>query len=387
VAHVVFVGLGFGGLYTLRQLLNDLPEGTRVTAIDRRDRFVFTPLLYEYVTGELEPDVVAPRFDTLLPADEVDLVQAEVESVDARGRRVILEGGEEVGFDTLVLAPGSVPAFHGVPGAETHGIPFYSFDDAERLRTALQMREWASGGQPACVVGGGVVGIELAFALSEVLKREGVEVAEPRVVVLEALDDILRGFSEGLRRMAKRKLEEWGIEVRTSVRVLEVDEWGVAYTNGGAQRLDAAVVAWAAGIRSSPLLEGIPAERHGKHGVRVERTLQLPGYPSIFVLGDAISYPGRPLGEPLPDTAQAAYQQSETAAANVRAWLREGLPREQYRYGHLGDFLRVSRSEAIADIRGVVLDGAAASLARRAAYLFRMPDWAIRTTAIRQWLG
>ncbi len=169
--------------------------------------------------------------------------------------------------------------------------------------------------------------------------------------------------------------------------MLEVDDRGVRFTNGGEQHFDAVVVAWAAGILPSPLLEALPADRHGRHGVRVERTLQLPGHPNTFVLGDAISYPGRAVGAPLPDTAQAAFQQSEVAAKNIRDWLERGLPREEYRYGHLGDFVRVSRREAVAEVRGVVLDGAGASLARRAAYLFRMPDWAIRTAAIRQWLG
>lgn len=187
--------------------------------------------------------------------------------------------------------------------------------------------------------------------------------------------------------MARRKLSEAGIEVRTSIRVLEVEDEGIVFSDGGITRMDAAVVAWAAGIQPSPLLDGLPVERHGRHGIGVERTLQLPGYPSVFVLGDAISYPGRAATEPLPDTAQAAFQQAETAAKNLRSWLEEDLPRAEYRYAHLGDFLRVSRREAIADIRGVVLDGGAASLARRAAYLFRMPDWAIRTSAIRQWLG
>ncbi|HEY8376771.1 MAG TPA: FAD-dependent oxidoreductase, partial [Nannocystis sp.] len=146
--------------------MEEIPEGTRITAIDKRDRFVFTPLLYEYLAGELERDVVAPHYDTLIPSAEVELIQARVERIDVAERRVVLEGGEAIDYDALVLAPGSVPAFHGVPGAEAHGIPFYSFDDAERLRTTLLVREWARGDQPACVVGGGVVGIELAFALA-----------------------------------------------------------------------------------------------------------------------------------------------------------------------------------------------------------------------------
>ena len=384
--HLVFVGLGFGGLYTLRQLLGSLPDDSHITAIDARERFVFTPLLYEYLVGELEPDVVAPPFETLLPDDRVDLVQAEVVDLDVRARWVQLDDGRVIDFDTLVVAPGSVAAFHGVPGVQEHAIPFYTFDDAERLQTTLRVKRWAEGDQPVCVVGGGVVGIELAFALAEFLGRREVGGAHPRIVVLEAMGQILRGFSESMRRMTRRKLDEQGIEVRTSIRVLEVDGEGVVFENGGRQRFDVAAVAWTAGIQPNPLLSRFPAERHGRHGIRVERTLQLPGYPYVFVLGDAISYPGRAVGAPLPDTAQAAFQQSEVAAKNILTWIENGLPREAYTYGHLGDFLRISRTEAVADIRGVVLDGAAASIARRAAYLFRLPDWAIRTSAIRQWL-
>lgn len=387
MAHIVFVGLGFGGLYTLRHLVADVPDGTRITAIDRRNRFVFTPLLYEYLADELDRDVVAPTFASLVPEDAVDLLRAEVAAVDVDARQVHLRDGSSIAYDVLVLAPGSVPAFHGIEGAEEHAIPFYSFEDAERLKTTLQVRSWARGEQPACVVGGGVVGIELAFALAELLEREGIEAGGRRVVVLEAMEDILRGMSEPLRRMVRRKLERAGIEVRCSVRVLEVEEGAVVFQNGGRERFEAAVTAWTAGIRPNPLLDTIPAERHGRHGIRVERSLQLPGHPEVFVLGDAISYPGRPVGAPLPDTAQAAFQQSEVAARNIRRWLENGVPKEAYEYGHLGDFLRTGTKEAVADIRGVVIDGGAAALARRAAYLFRMPDWAIRTTAIRQWLS
>lgn len=387
MAHVVFVGLGFGGLYTLRHLAPNVPEGTRITAIDRRDRFVFTPLLYEFLADQLDRDVVAPTFASLVPEDTVDLLRAEVAAVDVQSRQVHLRDGSSIGYDVLVLAPGSVPAFHGVEGAEEHAIPFYSFEDAERLKTTLQVRAWARGDQPACVVGGGVVGIELAFALAEMLDREGVEAGRRRVVVLEAMEDILRGMSDPLRRMVRRKLERAGIEVRCSVRVLEVEENTVIFQNGGRERFEAAVTAWTAGIRPNPLLDTLPAERHGRHGIRVERSLQLPGHPEVFVLGDAISYPGRAVGAPLPDTAQAAFQQSEVAARNIRRWLENGVPKDAYEYAHLGDFLRTGSKEAVADIRGVVIDGAAAALARRAAYLFRMPDWAIRTSAIRQWLS
>src|SRR5690606_21908431 len=135
-----------------------------------------------------------------------------------------------------------------------------------------------------------------AFALEERLRRS--EAGGPRalgrapVVVLEAMDEILRGIGPRMRKMVKKKLARRGIEVRTGVRVLEVDPRGVVFKNGETpERVDAAAVAWAAGIRVNRLIERLPAERHGNHGVRVERTLQLPGYPYVFVVGDGISYP------------------------------------------------------------------------------------------------
>src|SRR5690606_22187846 len=215
----------------------------------------------EYLVGELEPDVVAPPFETLLPDDRVDLVQAEVVDLDVRARWVQLDDGRVIDFDTLVVAPGSVAAFHGVPGVQEHAIPFYTFDDAERLQTTLRVKRWAEGDQPVCVVGGGVVGIELAFALAEFLGRREAGGAHPRIVVLEAMGQILRGFSESMRRMTRRKLDEQGIEVRTSIRVLEVDGEGVVFENGGCQRFAVAEVAWPAGYPHSPLLSTI-STRH-----------------------------------------------------------------------------------------------------------------------------
>lgn len=388
MARVVFVGLGFGGLYALRHFMDDgPPNDATVIAIDRRDRFVFTPLLHEFLADELDIDVVAPKLSSLVP-EGVQRIQGDVAEIDVEGGQLRLSDGGMIPFDTLVLAPGSVPAYHGVPGAEQHGLPFYSFEDAERLKSALQLREWAGGSQPACVVGGGVVGIELAFALAELVRRIAGRDIRPPVVVLEALGDVLGGMSAGVRKRAKRKLAARGIEVRTNVRVLEVDETGVWFeANGTPERFDAAVVAWTAGIQPNPLIDRLPAERHGKHGVVVTPTLQLPTAPGVFVIGDAIAYPDSGGGEPVPDTAQAALQEAQVCASNLRTWLKPNGKAREFRFDSMGEFLRVAQGEAIANIRGAVVDGAPAAFARRTAYLLRLPAWAVRTTAVRQWLG
>ena len=387
MTNIVFVGLGFGGLYALRHFMDGAPDDVKVTAVDRRDRFVFTPLLYEYLASELDADVVAPSLSDLVP-EGVDLRQAEVVDVAIEGGRVEFGDGTSLPFDALVLAPGSVPVYHGVPGAERNSFPFYSIDDAERLKAALQLRDWASGGLPVTVVGGGVVGIELAFALVDLVPGNGIR-PEPPVVVLEAAPDILAGVTEPVRARARRKLDEQGIDIRTRVKVLEVEESAVLYeAEGQRQRLETVAVAWTAGIRPNPIVDKLPAERHGKHGVTVAPTLQLPAANNVFVVGDAIAYPGRPNGAaPLPDTAQAALQEAPICASNIKRLVDHGKRLREFRYDGMGEFLRTGRGEAIANIRGGVVDGAAAALARRAAYLLRMPAWAVRTAAVRQWLS
>jgi len=386
VTNVVFVGLGFGGLYSLRHFMDDAPPGIEVTAIDRRDRFVFTPLLYEYLADELEVDVVAPKLSELVP-EGVRLRQAEVVEISVEECRIRLDDGSALTFDTLVLAPGSVPVYHGVPGAERNSFPFYSLDDADRLKTALRLRDWAAGGLPVAVVGGGVVGIELAFALTELVGSNGGAV-KPPVVVLEAATDILAGVDDSVRAMARRKLDELGIELRTGVRVEEVEESAITFqADGRRERLETVAVAWTAGIQPNPILDMLPAERQGKHGVTVAPTLQLPAANHVFVVGDAIAYPGRADGEPpLPDTAQAALQEAPVCATNVRRLIGNRKQLREFQYDGMGEFLRVGHGKAIANIRGAVVDGAAAALARRAAYLLRMPAWAVRSAAVRQWL-
>lgn len=147
------------------------------------------------------------------------------------------------------------------------------------------------------------------------------------------------------------------------------------------------MVAWTAGIRPRTLVDDLRGERHGTHGVRVEPTLQLPGYPEIFVLGDAISYPGRTEGDPLPDNAQAAVQQSGVCASNLEVLLRGEDPADRYAYRSLGEFLRLAEGHAAGRVRGKVLEGTAAALTRRAAYMLRLPAWSTRLAALRQWLG
>src|SRR5690606_13442668 len=178
------------------------------------------------------PDVIAPQFADLVP-EGVRLVHDEVRAIDVRAHTIELAGGRTLAFDVLVLSPGSVPAFHGVEGAQTEAVPFYSLEDAERLRIVLDTGAWARSGLPACVVGGGVVGVELAFALAERLARGGAATG-PRaagrspVLVREAMDEILQREEPRMRRQVKKKLARMRIEVRTRVREYKAQPRGIA---------------------------------------------------------------------------------------------------------------------------------------------------------------
>ena len=170
---VCVLGGGFGGLYTALRL-SGLDWGgakPRITLVDRSDRFVFLPMLYELATGSVACWEVAPPFEEVLAGSGVEFVQADVRSLDTAARMVgVAEAGggglRHLPYDQCVLALGAEPVVGAVPGAAEHALPFYGLDDALALRRKLKALAAEGGALRVTVVGGGYVGVELAANLA-----------------------------------------------------------------------------------------------------------------------------------------------------------------------------------------------------------------------------
>src|SRR5438094_464613 len=119
-ARVLIIGGGFGGLFTAL----DLVGAGEVTLINDEDHFLFKPMLYEYLSGEVEAWHIAPECRELLD-ERVRFVQGKVTNIDLDAKLVSVAGRPApLSYDVLVFAPGATTNYAGVEGAEQFSLPF-----------------------------------------------------------------------------------------------------------------------------------------------------------------------------------------------------------------------------------------------------------------------
>ncbi len=391
-SRVIIIGGGFGGLFTALELADECA----VTLISGADHFQFTPMLYEYLSGEVKAWQIAPPYKELL-GEEVHFVQGEATNVDLQTREItIKENAGRVAYDVLVVAVGGVTNYENVAGAEEHALPFRTVEQADALR--LRMSETLDRMTHAdntddeaatfAIVGGSASGIELATKMADLLQADCARknlTIEPRVMLIEEADEIAAEMDEELRAYALRALENARIEIQTKTKVLRVDASSVTVERDGAQtEIKTAAVVWTGGVQVNPLVLKLKLEKEAKKNlIIVENTLQARGHENIFALGDIAHYENADKG--LNGTAQLAYQQASLAADNIKALLAGKELRTEF-FKERGTALSLGTTDAAVEIGGEVLTGRLAREARFAAYAARLPTWRHRLTAGAQWL-
>jgi len=395
--RVCILGGGFGGLYTALRLSSlPWPEGAepQVTLVDMNENFVFKPLLYELLNGGVEPHEVAPSYQDLLASTKVSFRKARVQAIEpvsgggggSDPGRVTLEDGETMDYDWLVLALGAQTKVSTVPGVKEHALPFSTLADAQEVDRRLSDLE-AEHQQTAApiqvaIVGGGVSGVELAATVAERLGQKGT------VQLLTSGPDIMLDNAAGQREAARKTLLAEGAEILTEIRVSEVQ----AREEGGApsstppltvqvqdgRSVQAHLVLWTAGqepvVPSSSAAVGaygLPLAAAGE--AVVDPFMRVRRHRRIFALGDA-AYGVDAKGNRLPATAQVAFQAADYVGWNVWASINK-RPLLPFKYQHLGDMMALGASAgAVAfPIGDITLDGPAASILRKAAYVYRQP--------------
>ena len=391
-ARILIIGGGFGGLFTAL----DLVGVGEITLINDEDHFLFKPMLYEYLSGEVEAWHIAPDCKELLD-ESVRFIRGTVTEIDLDGRTVSIAGrAEPLSYDVLVVAPGAVTNYASVAGAEQFSLPFRALNDANRLRR--RMTEALDHVQPDAapqdtrsaltfaVVGGGASGVELSTKMADLLrdavKRRALK-GEPRVLIIEMADRLVPGMGEELRHFVEAALHESRIEVHTQTRVVRVTERKITLEhNQQHTELETAGVVWVAGVRVSPLAESLKIEKDRRGLLMVERTLQTHEYPNVFALGDVAFYPD--VVPTLAGTAQLALQESGLCARNVRAFI-EGKPLKTRRFVELGEAVSLGTEHAAVLSAGKVIGGPLARQARFAMYTARLPTWHHRLRVGASW--
>ncbi|ESW91367.1 NAD(P)/FAD-dependent oxidoreductase [Mesorhizobium sp. M0644] len=365
--HVVVVGAGFGGLEFTRALAG---APVRITMIDRRNHHLFQPLLYQVATTALATSEVAwPIRHLLRRRKDVTTLLATVTGIDRTGKRVLLQDGGTVAYDTLVLATGARHAYFGHDEWEPFAPGLKTLEDATTIRRRILLafeqaeRETDPAQRQAlltlAIVGGGPTGVELAGTIAELahdtLRGEfrNIDTRQTRVVLIEAGDRVLANFAPELSDYAMKALERLGVTVELGRAVTRCDAEGVVF---GDRHLPARTILWAAGVAASPAAEwlGAAADRAGR--VLVEPDLTVPGNPEIFVIGDA-AHVLRPDGRLVPGVAPAAKQQGRHVATAIKARLAGDATPRPFSYRHDGDLATIGKRAAAIDFGWIKLTG------------------------------
>ena len=365
---MVVVGAGFGGLDAVHRLAR-----VRITMVDRRNHHLFQPLLYQVATASLAPSEIAwPIRQLLRRRREVTTLLASVEAIDKEARRVRLDDGSTLAYDTLVLATGATHAYFGHDDWEPFAPGLKTLEDATTVRgrilLAFERAEREGDAQKRAalltfvIVGAGPTGVELAGTIAELARAtlpadfRHVDTTKARIVLIEAGPRVLPAFAEDLSDYALRALERLGVEVILGQAVSECTAAGVIY---GGKILPAATKIWAAGVQASPAAQWLdaPADRAGR--LKVEPDLTVPGHPDIFAIGDA-AIVARPDGRPVPGIAPAAKQEGAYVAKVIRARLGGQPAPPPFRYRHAGDLATIGKRRAVIDFGWIKLRGAIA---------------------------
>jgi len=382
--RICILGGGFGGLYTalrLSQLPWEKLQQPEVILVDHNDRFLFLPLLYELLTGELQTWEIAPPFEELLANTGVRFTQATVAAINLDEQQVELQEGAGFSYDRLVLALGGMTPVDTVPGAVEYTLPFRTIADVYHLEERLRILEESDKDKiRVAIVGAGCSGVELACKLAERLGERG------RLRLIERGDGILKTSPEFNREAAHKALNErhvW-IDLDTEIDSIEADQISLLY-KGQLDTIPVDLVLWTVGTRVSPIVRSLPLKQNHRGQLTTLPTLQVLEHPEIFALGDLVDC--KDVNEhQVPSTAQAAYQQADYTAWNIWASLT-GRPLLPFRYQNLGEMMTLGTDNATLAGLGIKLDGPLAHIARRLAYLYRMPTLEHQLKVGLNWLA
>ena len=398
-SHILVVGAGFAGLYAAMGLKSAVAEGHRVTVVNQESFFQYQPFLPEVASGTIDPRAAVVPLRRVLK--HCGIVIGEVTRVDhgARQARVRTAGGDErtIGYDIVVLAPGSRSRVLPVPGLAEHGIGFKTVQEAIYLRNhVLAQLDVAASEEEAArrraaltfvFVGGGYAGVEALGELED-LARDAIETyvdldaSQMRWVLVDAADRILPELPAGLASYAQDLLQQRRIEIKLGTRLVSAEGGMIRLSDG--EGFPAETLVWTAGVKPSPLARdsGLPVDLQGR--LLLDGYLRVEGLDDAWAAGDAAAVPDLTTGRLSPPTAQHGLRQGKRVAANIEAVLA-GRPLQPFVYANIGGVCSLGRYKGVATVKGLRFKGSIGWILHRSYHLLAMPTWTRRVKIAMDW--
>ncbi len=388
--RIVILGGGFGGVYAAMYLEKLLAResAVEICLVSHDNFFLFTPMLHEIAASDLEITNIVNPLRKLLR--KVEVFVGDVNQIDLQNKQVLISRGyrnhsQQLDYDHLVIALGSITNFYDLPGLAEQAITMKSLRDAIQLRAQIirHLEEANSESDPAerrlsltfVVAGGGFAGVETVAALNDFV-REALpfypNLCEDmlRVMLIHSGPTILPELGESLGRYAETVLARRGIEIRLKTRVKSVTESNVFLADGVS--VPSRTLIWTAGIVPSPIISSLPcAKERGR--LLVNQFLQVPEWPNVWAVGDCAFVPDiKNPGNSHPPTAQHAIREGKVVAQNIAAALL-GRPLKSFSFKTIGLLASIGRRTGVARVFGFNFSGFFAWWMWRTIYLSKLP--------------
>jgi NADH dehydrogenase len=394
----LILGAGFAGIYTAINLSKRLGKrkDIEITLVDGNRYHLFKPMLHEVATGSVDPTHIIQPIRTIMKGRGFSFVEGIVQRIDLDKRKAYICAectyctkvkemniGEfdiaksclkplkkkELEYDYLVLAVGGQPNFYKIPGVEEFAFPLYSLEDAVRIREhishAFEIADHIEDPEMRkrlltfVVAGAGPTGIEFITELHDWIYHalvgnfENVHEKDPRLILVDAGSDILPTSPDKIRRDARRTLEEMRIEIMTDSPVLRMEKNLVEIGGKSPRKIETSTLLWAAGVKGNELIEKLNVEKDRIGRVVVDETLNVPGLPGVYAVGDCAHFKAAGHAYPLPQTGQVAVQEAACLVENIIRDI-EGKPRKNFSYREMGSMVSLGERSAVSNIFGYI---------------------------------
>ncbi|MDR2807975.1 MAG: NAD(P)/FAD-dependent oxidoreductase [Spirochaetaceae bacterium] len=377
--EILITGGGYGGIAAAKKLSKALKKrkDLNITIIDKKPFHTLMTELHEIAGHRTEPDSVRIPYAKIFGVSKVKVVIDTVLSIDFNKKQV-QSATKSYCYDYLIVGTGAQPNFFGIHGIQENAFTLWSFDDALKLRHHVENAFEKGIAEPNrvkhtrlltfVIAGAGFTGIELAGELFEwrdtICEKWRTPRNEVRIIIVEAMADILPTFDAELRADVEYYLKKHGVEVLTSTFITGA-EAGIVHLKDGST-IETETFIWTAGVDGSAFADSLELskgpfgketdqDKKNRRGrLLVNQEMRSVDYPEVYAVGDTIWFTEN--NKPLPQIVETALQTGETAADNIIAAIQK-TKAKAFKPNYHGIMVSVGARYAVSNAMGIKLKG------------------------------
>jgi len=366
IKRVLIVGGGYAGISVARVLCKKYKkrDDIEITIVDKNPFHTLMTELHEVAGMRTECESVQVPFLKIFGGTKVHIVTDTVVSIDFAAKEAVLSSSR-LAYDHIVLGSGAQPDFFGIPGVKEHSLTLWSFADAIRIRRHLE-DIWARAAAESdtakrknlltfIVAGAGFTGIEMAGELLELKKsmceKHHIDEKEVRVLVVEALGNILANLGESRRKKAVAYLEKKGCELMLNAAITEAAEGIISIKDG--RKVEGATFIWTCGVMGSQFGASLGLESK-RNRIFANANMRVEGKDNVWIAGDNLWFLENE--RPLPQIVETAHQTGEVVAHNIISAIDGGTPKA-FKSNYHGFMVSIGGKYGVADVGIFKLSG------------------------------